>query len=156
MVGAGLSRSIYIFVVHTTIEQDRSLIRDFNAFPNENHFNPIVRNCANFTKRVVDTYFPGAAHRDLINDFGMTSPKAVAHSFTRFALRHPELQLRILHFAQVPGTIKRSTEVRSGTEQLYHSKKLLIPMALFATHELPVFTAAYLITGRFNPEHEWE
>ena len=29
-------------------------------------------------------------------------------------------------------------------------------MALFATHELPVFTAAYLITGRFNPEHEWE
>lgn len=156
MVGAGLSRSIYIFAVHTTVEQDRALIDEFNSLPNENHFNPITRNCANFTKRVVDTYFPGAAHRDIVNDFGMTSPKAVARSFTRYALRHPEMQFRILHFAQVPGTIKRSTEVRNGTEQLYHSKKLLIPMALFATHELPVFTAAYVITGRFNPEHEWE
>ena len=122
MVGAGLSRSIYMFVVQTTVEQDQALIDEFNALPNKNHFNPITRNCANFTKDVVDRYFPGAAHRDIINDFGMTSPKAVARSFTHYALRHPEMQFRILHFAQVPGTIKRSTEVRNGTEQLYHSK----------------------------------
>ena len=44
--------------------------------------------------------------------------------FTRYAKEHPELDLRVLHFAQVPGTIKRSEECRSGTEQLYHSKKL--------------------------------
>jgi len=56
----------------------------------------------------------------------------------------------------LPGTIKRSTECRSGTEQLYHSKKLLVPMILFADHELPFVAASYLITGRFNPEHELE
>lgn len=156
MVGAGLSRSIFIFAVETSVEQDRALIDEFNAQPNINHFNPITRNCANFTKSILDRYFPGAAHRELVNDFGMTSPKAIARSFTHYALRHPELHLHILHFAQVPGTIKRSSETRDGTEQLYHSKKLLIPMALFASHELPVFTAAYLLTGRFNPEHEWE
>jgi hypothetical protein len=156
MVGAGLSRSIYIFTVETTVEQDRALIDEFNARPNVNHFNPITRNCANFTKTVLDRYFPGAAHRELINDFGMTSPKAIARSFTHYALRHPELHLHILHFAQTPGTIKRSSETRDGTEQLYHSKKLLIPMAVFAYHELPVLTAAYLLTGRFNPEREWE
>lgn len=156
MVGAGFSRSIYIFAVETSVEQDRTLIEEFNARPNVNHFNPITRNCANFTKSVLDRYFPGAAHRELVNDFGMTSPKAVARSFTHYALRHPELHLHILHFAQVPGTIKRSSETRDGTEQLYHSKKLLIPMAAFAPHELPGFAAAYLLTGRFNPEHEWE
>ena len=156
MVGAGLSRSIYIFAVETSVEQDRALIDEFNARPNVNHFNAITRNCANFTKGVVDRYFPGAAHRELLNDFGMTSPKAVARSFTHYALRHPELHLHVLHFAQIPGTIKRSTETRDGTEQLYHSKKLLIPLAVLASHELPVFPAAYLLTGRFNPEHQWE
>jgi hypothetical protein len=156
MVGAGLSRSIYIFAVETSVEQDRALIDEFNARPNVNHFNAITRNCANFTKGVVDRYFPGAAHRELLNDFGMTSPKAVARSFTHYALRHPELHLHVLHFAQIPGTIKRSTETRDGTEQLYHSKKLLIPLAVLASHELPAFPAAYLLTGRFNPEHQWE
>jgi hypothetical protein len=62
----------------------------------------------------------------------------------------------VLHFSQLPGTIKRSTEPRSGTEQLYRSKKLLIPMVIFADHELPVVAAAYLLTGRFNPEREFE
>ncbi len=86
----------------------------------------------------------------------MTSPKAIARSFTRYALRHPEANFRVLHFAQVPGTIKRSSECRAGTEQLYHSKKFLVPMILFADHELPVVAASYVLTGRFNPERVLE
>lgn len=156
MVGAGMSRSMYIFAVQTTLQQDLDLIAKFNALPNENHFNGVTHNCADFTKNVIDTYFPHSAHRDLINDFGMTSPKAVARTFTHYALSHPESQFRVLHFSQLPGTIKRSSEARSGTEQLYHSKKLLIPMVIFADYELPVVAAAYVFTGRFNPEHEFE
>ncbi|MGA8142864.1 MAG: hypothetical protein WB987_03120 [Candidatus Acidiferrales bacterium] len=156
MVGASMSRSMYIFVVETTVEQDLDIIAKFNALPNENHFNGMTKNCADFTKDVIDTYFPHSAHRDPINDFGMTSPKAVARTFSHYAQNHPESHFRVLHFSQLPGTIKRSTEARSGTEQLYHSKKLLIPMVIFADHELPVVAAAYLITGRFNPQHEFE
>jgi hypothetical protein len=156
MVGAGMSRSMYIFVVQTAVEQDLDIIAKFNALPNENHFNGVTRNCADFTKDVVNTYFPHAAHRDVLNDFGMTSPKAVARTFTHNALDHPESHFRVLHFSQLPGTIKQSTEARSGTEQLYHSKKLLIPMVIFASQELPVAAAAYLTTGRFNPGHEFE
>ena len=70
MAGAGLSRSIYIFAVETSVEQDRALIDEFNAEPNVNHFNPITRNCANFTKSVLDRYFPGAAHRELFSAGG--------------------------------------------------------------------------------------
>ena len=156
MVGSEMIRSMYIFLVETTVEQDLHLIEKFNSASNENHFNGATRNCADFTKDVVDEYFPHSAHRDWLNDFGMTSPKAVARSFSHYAKSHPEMQFRVLHFSQLPGTIKRSTEARSGTEQLYHSKKLLIPMIIFADHELPVVAASYLLTGRFNPEHEFE
>jgi hypothetical protein len=156
MVAATLIRSIYIFFVDTTVEQDSELIAEFNASPNQNHFNGVTNNCADFTRRVINTYFPHATNPNYINDFGMTSPKAIARSFTRYAWRHPEANLRVLHFAQVPGTIKRSRECRAGTEQLYHSKKFLIPMIIFADHEMPAVVATYLLTGRFNPEHEFE
>jgi hypothetical protein len=156
MIGATLIRSVYIFAVDTTIEQDRQFIAEFNAIPNKNHFNGITRNCADFTRGVINSYFPHAVNRDYLNDFGMTSPKAVARTFTRYAVNHPDSNFRVLHFAQVPGTIKRSSEVRAGTEQLYHSKKFLVPMVLFANHELPVVVAWYFLTGRFNPERTFE
>jgi hypothetical protein len=156
MVGATLSRNIYVFVVETTLEQDRAFIKEFNSLPNRNHFNGMTRNCADFSMHVINSFFPGAAKPDYLNDFGMSSPKAIARSFTRYGERHPEAHLYVLHFAQMPGTIKRSSECRNGTEQLYHSKKLLVPMLLFADHELPFVAASYLLTGRFNPEHELE
>jgi len=156
MVAATIERSVYIFVVKTTMEQDEEFIAEFNARANVNHFNGLTRNCATFTRGVINTYFPHSTKPDYINDFGMTSPKAIAHSFTKYALKHPELDFRALHFAQIPGTYKRSSECRDGTEQLYTSKKLLVPMLIFADHELPVIIGSYLLTGRFNPEWESE
>ncbi len=156
MVGAALERSVYAFVVATTVEQDVALIDEFNSLPNKNHFNGITRNCADFVRRVINTYYPHAAKPDYLNDFGLITPKAIARSFDRYAERHPEAHFRVLHFAQLPGTIKRSSECRNGTEQLYNSKKLLVPMLIFADHELPFMAASYLLTARFNPEHELE
>jgi hypothetical protein len=156
MVGATLERSLFMFVVKTTVEQDRALIAEFNSLPNVNHFNGMTRNCADFTRRVMNVYYPGAVKPDYLNDFFMTSPKAVARSLTHYAEKHPESDFRVLHFAQVPGTIKRSSECRSGTEQLYHSKKLVIPLAYLAWQGVPAVTASYAITGRFNPEHQFE
>jgi len=156
MVGATFERGLYVFVIRTTLEQDIELINRFNSHANISHFNGVTQNCADFTRTVVNSYFPGATHRDLLNDFGMTSPKAVARSFTKYAERHPEAEYRVYHFPQMPGTIKRSTEVRAGTEQLYRSKKWLVPMLIVANHELPFFAASYLITGRFNPQREAE
>jgi len=156
MVAATLIRSVYIFAVDSSVEQDRQIIAEFNASANKNDFNGIKRNCADFTRHLINTYFPDAVKRDYLNDFGMTSPKAVARTFTHYALHHPECNFRALHFAQVPGTIPRSSEVRAGTEQLYRSKKWLVPMTLLAYHELPVAAGSYLLLGRFNPEHTFE
>lgn len=157
MVAATISRSLYIFVVDTTVEQDEALIADLNSLPNVNHFNGVTRNCATFTRRLINTYYyPHAASADYLNDLGMTSPKAIARSFTHYALQHPESHFRVLHFAQLPGTYKRSSEARDGTEQLYHSKKLLVPMLVFAQYELPFVAGTYLLTGRFNPNREMD
>jgi hypothetical protein len=156
MVGATLERSMYMFVVKTSVDQDRALIADFNAAPNLNHFNGVTRNCADFARRVMNSYFPHAVSPDYINDFLITTPKAVAHSLTRYASEHPELDMRVLHFAQIPGTIKRSYECRSGTEEIYRSKKFVIPLAVFAWQGVPAAFSTYLLTGRFNPEHQFE
>ncbi len=156
MVSATSERTIYIFIVKTTRQQDLDLIARFNATPNVNHFNGFSRNCADFSKHIINTYFPHATHRDALNDFGMTSPKAVARTLAGYAHHHPELEYRVVHFAQSPGTLKHSSECRSGTEQLYRSKKLLVPMAFFAWHALPAVAGSYLLTGRFNPEREFE
>ena len=156
MVGATLERSLYIFVVHTSLDQDLAFIKQFNSSPNVNHFNGVTRNCATFVRAVVDFYYPHSAHADYLNDFLMTSPKAIARSFTRFGLRHAELDLRVLHFAQLPGTIKRSSQARSGTEQFCRTKKFYPPMVWFAPYGMPAAAGAYYLTGRFNPERELE
>jgi hypothetical protein len=157
MVGATAERTLYILIASTTVEQDLDLIAKFNSMPNVNHFNPMRRNCADFTKDVIDTYFPHAAHRDVLNDFGVTSPKAVARSFAHYAHRNPEIEYHVLHFAQLPGTIKRSSECRNGTEQLYRSKKFLVPAGAMSYPQLPLSAAGlYFLTGWFSPEREFE
>ena len=159
-IGATFNRSIYIFIVRTTTEQDLEFIRTMNSLPNENHFNMFRRNCADFTKQVVNEYFPHSARANVVNDFGMTSPKAVARSFAQFAHKRPDLEFRVLHFAQLPGTYKRSDKNRLGTELTFHSKLYLAPLVtlgILSIHEtLPVFISTYMLTGRFNPQREWE
>src|SRR6202050_1630719 len=69
MVAATLERSLYMFVVKTSVEQDQALMAAFNSLPNVNHFNGMTRNCADFTRRVLNTYYPGAVKPDYLNDF---------------------------------------------------------------------------------------
>jgi hypothetical protein len=67
MVGATLERSMYVFIVSTTLEQDQAFIQKFNGLPNENHFNGVTNNCANFSRRVLDSFFPKSVKTDYIN-----------------------------------------------------------------------------------------
>ncbi len=153
-VGAAFVREIYIFEVHTTVEQDEQFIREFNARENVNHYSGFSRNCADFAKLVVNTYFPHSAHRDPVNDFGMTGPKAIARSFSHYAEHHPAMDLHVIRIAQVPGTYKRSSDCKEGTEQTVRSAKWLVPMIAVEAHAVPVLAASYLLTGRFDPNRE--
>jgi len=156
MVGATAERTFYILIASTTLQQDLALIAKLNSASNVNHFNAATRNCADFTKDIINTYFPHAARRDVLNDFGATSPKSVARSFAHYADRRPGTNYYVLHFAQLPGTIKRSTPARAGTEQLYRAKRLAVPLAIADWHIVPPAAMLYLATGKFDPQREFE
>jgi hypothetical protein len=149
-------RGVYLFAVHTTAEQDQKFIQYFNERSNVNHYNGFRNNCADFTRRVIDQYFPHAASPDYINDFGMTSPKAVARSFTRYAERRHELGLYITRFAQLPSNRKLTGDARDGTDAMIHQKKWVLPLLALRQYELPVVAVTYVLTARFNPEKEEE
>lgn len=153
-VDTAFQRATYIFAVHTTVEQDEKFIAKYNAQANVNHYNGFTNNCANFARRAINTYFPGAVRPNYLNDFGMMGPKAAARSFSRYAQRRPELHYYAEYFPQVPGNMPRSHKAREGTEAAFHQKKYFVPLLLLHGDELPICIASYVVAGRFNPQRE--
>lgn len=153
-VASTFIRTIYMFSLKTTAEQDRALIDKLNRAANVGHFNGVTDNCADFARAVVNTYFPGAAKPDHINDFWITSPKAIAKSFAHYGMKHPELEFHVVRYSQIPGEYPASKDNRKGTEELFRANKWRVPLAVLAPYELGIITSSYMLTGRFNPELE--
>ncbi|MDR3764854.1 MAG: hypothetical protein P4M01_12245 [Acidobacteriota bacterium] len=149
-IGTTFDRDIYMFVARTTPEQDRALIARLMQAPNVNRYNAMRNNCADFVSLVLNSYYPGAARPDRVNDFGMTSPKAIAKSFARYGARHPETGFHVVRYSQIPGEFRPSADNRKGTEELWRANKWRVPFPFVA----PVAAASYLLSGRFNPEKE--
>lgn len=153
-VAATFLRDIYMFQAKTTAAQDRALVEKFNTDGNVGHYNGFTYNCADFARDVVNTYFPGAAKSDHINDFWMTSPKAISRSFAHYGVKHPELNFHVVRFSQIPGEFATSKDNRKGTEELFRANRWRLPLAVSVPYELVMFATSYMITGRFNPELE--
>lgn len=154
MVGTTFVRGLYLIAVKTTPQQDQEFVRVWNAQENANHYNGFTNNCANFVRRALSVYFPNSTSAAYLNDFGMASPKSVAHSFAKYAKRHPELGFYVTRFAQIPSERKTTGVARVGTEAVFHQKKWMLPLLWFGGYELPVMGTAYLLTGRYNLEKE--
>lgn len=152
LVGASYDRRIWGFEVHTSEEQDQDLIDRFNRRRNVGHFNLLFNNCANFTEKVLNFYYPHSIHRNFIADAGMMTPKQTAKSLVKYSRRHPEVDLLTFVIPQVPGTIKRSTPVDGVAEALVKSKKYVVPLAVLNPYLTGTLIAAYLGEGRFHPD----
>ncbi len=155
MIGITYNRDVYGFTLKTTAVEDAALIEKLNSLPNINHFDTVFHNCADFAREVINTCFPHAVHRDALNDFMMTSPKAVARTLTRYAAKRPERLLTITKYAQLAGPIRRSLDNRNYSEMALISKKYVIPQLLFKRELLVIFAASYLITGRFAAHQKY-
>ena len=134
LVGASYDRKIYSFEIETTEAQDQRLIEKLNAEKNATHFNLFLYNCADFSRGIINTYYPGATHRSLFADEGITTPKQIAKSLVTYSKRHSDLQFSCFIIAQVPGTLPRSGAVRGVFEAFLKSKKYMLPVA--ALHPL--------------------
>ena len=156
MLTTAFNRDIYGFTVKTTADEDAQFLRESTSRTNGGKFNTFTNNCADFARRTINSYFPGSARPDWINDFGITTPKAITRSFFNYAKDRPERDLRISRFPQISGPIARSFDNRNFTEKAYTSKKYLIPSILFKPELIAMFSATYLLTGRFNVHKTYE
>lgn len=150
MLTMAFNRDIYGITVRTTADEDRRFLHEFNSEPNRGNFSTWTNNCADFVRKTINKYFPGATRRDWINDFGITTPKAVARSLYKYAKKRPERLMYMSRFPQVQGPIWRSYDIRNFTEMGFKSKKYLIPSLIFKPSVALIFAGTYYLTGRFD------
>ncbi len=132
LVGEGYYRTMYAFRIETSEAKDDQLIREFNQRPNRNRFSLLLRNCADFSRRTINFYFPHAIHRSFIADIGIMTPKEAAECLMQYGRKHPELDLTSFIVPQIPGTMPRSHPVRGVLESFVKSKRYLVPLAPLA------------------------
>lgn len=156
LIGASYDRKIFAFEIETSETQDDNLIVWLNARSNKSHFNVLFHNCADFARITINTYYPGAVHRSLIADAGITTPKQIAKSMVHYSKHHPELRFSAFVIPQVQGATPRSKTVHGVFESFIKSKKYVAPLA--ALHPLLAsgMFAGYIVGGRFNPAHQVE
>jgi hypothetical protein len=150
LLGVAYIRKIYSFKIDTTDEQDDRLIEEYNGRTNDSHFNLFTNNCADFSRRLLNFYYPNAVHRSITADIAITTPKQIAKSLVTFAHRNDGLELSEIVIPQVPGTIPRSHPPRGVVESLLKTKKYAVPIAVLNPYVLIGIAVTYLTNGRFE------
>jgi hypothetical protein len=156
LVASGLRRDAYFLTVATTPEQDQQFLQVLTQQPHQNQFNVFTNNCSDFVSDTLNAVFPSATRRDLLNDFGVSTPKAIARTFLQYASRHPELNLRITRHTQSDQTVRRSTSSRNITEEGFKSKKYIALAAVTQPITLAALSGIYYAKGRFSLDHEYK
>ena len=150
LIGASYDRRIYGFQIQTTADEDMQFMNKFNDSRNEGHFNLLFHNCADFSRTLLNVYYPHSVHRNFFVDLGITTPKQVARSLTKYADHHPELTFSTFMIPQVPGSIKRSHPIDGVLESVVKSKKYVLPLAVLSPQVTAGLVVAYLTDGRFK------
>jgi hypothetical protein len=150
LLGVAYIRKIYSFEIATTDEQDDRLIDEYNDKANQSHFNLFTNNCADFSRTILNFYYPPAVTRSITADIAITTPKQIAKSLVNYAHHHDGLDLNEIIIPQIPGNIPRSHTPRGVVESLLKTKKYAVPIAFFHPYFLAGIAVTYLTNGRFE------
>lgn len=151
MVGSAYDRTIYGFEIETSPTQDALLISKLNRPPNRQRYNFVRRNCADFVREVVNTYYPHALHRSLFGDLGVTTPKQIAKMLAKYSHHHADLQSSIFVMPQVPGSVRRSKPVHGVLESVMAAKKYMVPLVILHPYIGGGLLIEYFGHRRFDP-----
>ena len=151
LIGASYLRTIYAFEIETSPEQDATLILMLNDRSNLQHWNLVTANCADFARQIISFYYPHSVHRSIIGDLGVTTPKQLARTLSKYGRDHPELQTSTFVIPQAPGPIARSKRVKGVFEVMLTSKKYMLPIFLFHPYAAGAAVAVYVQHWHFNP-----
>jgi hypothetical protein len=149
LLGVAYIRKIYSFEIATTEQQDDLLIAEYNDGANHSHFNLFTNNCADFSRRVLNFYYPNAVGRSITADIAITTPKQIAKSLANYAHHHDGLELDEIVIPQIPGSTPRSHPPRGVVESLLKTKKYAVPIAVLNPYVLAGIAVTYLTRGRF-------
>lgn len=154
LVGAAYERRIYAFRFDTTAEQDDALIARLNSEPNRSHFRMLYRNCADFSRTVLNIYFPHRFHRSIFPDLGITTPKQMAAKLARYARRHPGLQLTVFEIPQTPG-FRRFSHQNKDVAESFVTTAYAVPITLLSPYITGGLVVDYVARGRAHliPKH---
>ena len=103
LLGQSYDRRMFAFRFETTPEQDDQLIARLNAGRNHSHFHYLFNNCSDFTRKILNAYFPNTFRRSIFPDLWMTTPRQVTDKLVRFSRKHPEMKLAVFEIPQIPG-----------------------------------------------------
>lgn len=156
LVGVSYERRMYAFRFDTTEEQDDALIAWMNKDKNRSHFELFYNNCADFSRKVMNQYFPRKFRRSFFPDAGMTTPKQITFKLVRYAKKHPELHLEVYEIPQVPGYRRMSRTNKSVSESLI-TTGYAVPIAVLNPYLAGGLFVDYVVHGRYhlipkNPE----
>lgn len=149
LIGVSYERRVYAFRFKTTLEQDEALIARLNDGPNDTHFHLLTRNCADFSREVLNNYFPRTFRRSFFPDVGITTPKQVTYKLVRYARKHPELQLTVFEIPQIPGYRWRSHSNKDIAES-FTTTAYAIPLTLVNPYLAGIIFVDYIFRGRYH------
>lgn len=156
LVGVSYERRMYAFRFDTTEAQDDALIERMNKDKNRSHFELFYNNCADFSRKVMNQYFPRNFRRSFFPDAGMTTPKQITFKLVRYAKKHPELHMEVYEIPQVPGYRRLSRSNKSVSESLI-TTGYAVPIAVLNPYLAGGLFVDYVVHGRYhlipkNPE----
>ena len=150
LIGAAYNRKLYGFTIATSEEQDNQLISAFNARKNKSHFNLFYNNCADFSRKILNGYYPGAIRRNYIAEAGITTPRQIVKCLLAYSKEHPEITVSSFFLPQVAGSRRPSHRLNGVSEGFVRSKKYIVPLVAFHPWIAGSIFAIYLANGRFN------
>ena len=154
LVGVSYDRRIYAFRFATTQEQDDAVIELLNSRANRSDFNLFYSNCADFSRLVLNVYFPRTFPRKFFPDAGMTTPKEITYKLTRYSRKHPDVHLAVFEIPQVPGYRRLSRSNKSVSASLM-TTPYAVPILFMNPYLFGGLFLDYLTRGRFPsvPQH---
>ena len=154
LVGAAYVRRTFAFRFQTTAQQDDALIRQLNAGPNQTRFDLLFDNCSDFSREILNHYFPDTFRRSMFPDAGMTTPKQTTYRLVRYARKHPETQLTVFEIPQIPG-YRHESHSAKGIDESLATTLYAIPIAILNPYLAGGLFADYLVRGRYHliPRH---
>jgi hypothetical protein len=149
LVGVSYERRMYAFRFDTTEAQDDALIARMNDARNESDFQLLFNNCSDFSRAVLNQYFPRTFRRSIFPDAGMTTPKQITYKLERYARKHPEIHLEILELPQIPGYRRMSRSNKSISESLI-TTAYAVPIAIVNPYLAGGLFVDYVVHARYH------